>query len=144
MNWFLRCWGCVITEGVSLWSTLVVEGELGDASLKMDLASLKAAAIIDKAAAILRPRRKFQHSVINLSSFTLKSPPPLYYINGLKWFHPYSSSYRESASNYDYLRMNRTRRQKNLRRDAAATLTPTNPSHPRHGSFGQTSARTNH
>jgi hypothetical protein len=104
----------------------------------MDLASSKAAAIIDKAAAILLPRRKFQHS------FALKSPPPLYYINGLKWFHPYSSSYRESASNYDYLRMNRTRRQKNLRRDAAGTLTPTNPSHPRHGSFGQTSARTNH
>ena len=72
-----------------------------DASSEMDLASSKAAAMIGKAAAILQPRLKFQHSVINFSSFTLTLPPPPYYITALKWFHPYSSSYRESASEQD-------------------------------------------
>lgn len=55
VSWSL---GRVISESVSLGSTLVVKGKLGDASLKMNHASSKAAAIIGKAAAIL------QHSAL--------------------------------------------------------------------------------
>lgn len=63
-----------------------------DASLEMDLASSKAAAMIGKAAAILKPRPKFQHFCNpTVSSLTLTLPPPPYYITALKWFRPYSS-----------------------------------------------------
>jgi hypothetical protein len=81
VSWLL---GRVIAENVLLWSTLVVEGELGDASLKMDLALSKAAAILAKAAAVLRRGRNSSILVINFPSFTLTSLLPLYYINGLK------------------------------------------------------------